>query len=106
MNDYLYLVRASKKTFLFDKEMFLKFVNRNSDGLWSFSVGHLNSYSGFTDSQELTIKQFEEIFNPKEIKPLLKYKRYKFGNTFINDAKFFNMRVYERYGEIEKNEIC
>lgn len=106
MSNYLYLVRASKKTFLFDKAMFLNFAKRNSDGVWSFSVGHLNSYDGFIASQELTLKQFEEIFDPKEIKPLLKYRRYKFGNTFIDDAKFFNMRVYEKYGEIKRNEIC
>lgn len=102
MNDMLYLVQSKKNTFLFDKSNFLKFINKNADKDWSFAVGFLNSYDSFVSSTELTTKQFEKIFNIEEIKPLLKYRKLRFGNKTMYDCRFFNQLVYERYGEQRK----
>ena len=61
----------------------------------------MNSYSGFIPSTELSVKQFEEMFDPSEIKPLLKYRKFIIGSTKIFDGKFFNQRIYSKYGEID-----
>ena len=96
----IFLVSLQDKFFYFSEDKFWEFCKTAKNHNWFFWYGEVNSNKPLKSAKDIRVEDFKNELDLEKLKPLLKYKKKKFGTVTIYDTPFFNREVYDRYGEV------